>query len=333
MVRCVAPQRLSPGFIIDSIHRSDPAFGYVMRRNIALPFVFGTHLVTNSLGLRDHEFGPKGSREFRILSLGDSYALGFGVELEQSYSKVLERELNRQLPATKFSVIDAGVEGYGTQQIIMSFERLRPQLHPDFVLATFVAGNDVYDNATFEKRLRTHVNTALGPLGRHLHTVRLLLRVTFPLWFFWANRDTDNIERTIELLREMESNFREAGLPYLILIIPARHQIQPRVEPVVKVLVDLGFENLVFRQNRRVIDHFQSAGVPFIDLWPALAATNRKAPVSFTDDSHLNSLGHEVIAHEVMTRVRDLLQFLSSRQDTIGSRHSRKRQHSHGQRG
>jgi lysophospholipase L1-like esterase len=298
------------------MHQADPIYGFVLKPNIVVPFVFETHLATNSLGLRDREFGPKRSGEFRILSLGDSYALGFGVELEQSYGKVLERELNWRFPAVTFSVINAGVEGYGTRQMLMSFQHLRRQLQPDFVLATFVAGNDVYENAVFEERLRTHNHTPLGVLGRNSHAVRLVLRVTFPLWFFWANRDTDNIAHTIDLLRELESTFRQAGVPYLMLVIPARHQIAPSVNPAVRILLDLGFESLVLRQNRKIIDHFRYDGVPFIDLWPALVARNREAPVSFPNDSHLNALGHEVIANEVLASLKGFLPFASTMVDT-----------------
>jgi lysophospholipase L1-like esterase len=307
ITRLVAPQRLTPAFTNESIHQADPNSGMVLKPNIVAPFVFGTHVATNSLGLRDREFGPKRSGEFRILSLGDSYAMGFGVEVEQSYGKVLERELNWRFPAVTFSVINAGVDGYGTRQMLMSFQRLRRQLQPDFVLATFVAGNDVDDNAVFEERLRTHLNTPVGVLGRNSHAVRLLLRVTFPLWFFLANRDEDNIAHTIDLLRELESTFQEAHVPYLMLVIPARHQIRPSVDPAVGILLDLGFEGLVFRQNRKIIDHFRHDGVPFIDLWPALVARDREVRVSFPNDSHLNALGHEVVAREVLARLKGML--------------------------
>src|SRR5919112_4711950 len=80
MVRLIAPQQPTPAFIFDStdaIHRPDPQLGRVLTPDIVAPFVFGTRLKTNSLGLRDREFGPKPEGELRILSLGDSYAMGY----------------------------------------------------------------------------------------------------------------------------------------------------------------------------------------------------------------------------------------------------------------
>ena len=271
------------------------------------PIIFGTHIETNELGLRDHEYGPKHPGEFRILSLGDSYAFGYGLELEQSYGKVLERELNEHYPGTRFSVINAGVVGYGTRQQQLDFDRLYAKLQPDFVLATFSAANDVYDNGMFEDRLRTHWQTPVGFIGQHSHLARLGLRVTFPLWFFLENRDPEWIERTITELKELEADFQKAHVPYLILVIPARHQIRPGEQPAARMLMRMGFTELVFLQNRRIVGHLQRDSVPYIDLWKPLVARDSAGRVSFTEDSHLNAMGDEVVAHETLLRLDTIL--------------------------
>jgi hypothetical protein len=311
LVRILAPQPLTAAFAFDtgneSIHRLDSTLGFVLRAGISEPFIFGTHVRTSALGLRDHEYGPKQPGEFRVLSLGDSYAFGFGVEIEQSYTKLLERELRQQYPGVAWSVIDAGVVGYGTAQERLAFQQLGGLLHVDFVLASFSAANDVYDNALFEERLRTHLQTAHGFLSRHSHAARLLLRVMFPVAFFLENRDAANIRKTIRLLAELESDFNRAGIPYLMLVIPARHQIRPRVEPAARLLMDVGLDDFVFRQNRSVIDHFQHASVPYLDLLPALAHRDSVTPVSFREDSHLNAVGHDVVAQAIIGKLRDLL--------------------------
>ena len=312
LTRIVAPQRPTPAFVWSddkggAIYQLDSAFGFVLRPTIDEPFIFGTHVATNALGLRDHAYEPKRPGEFRILSLGDSYAFGYGVEVEQSYAKVVERGLNQQYPGFQFSVINAGVTGYGTLQQRLAFQRLHAKLQADLVLATFTAANDVYDNAVFEDQLRTRLQTPLGLLGRHSHAARLLLKITFPLWFFLENRDPEGIERTIRLLRQLENDFRSAGVPCLMLVIPARHQIWPSVEPAARMLMDVGLEGLVFRQNRSIIGHLQRDRVPYIDLWPALVARDSVTPVSFAEDSHLTALGHQVVGQQVLGRLHAML--------------------------
>jgi lysophospholipase L1-like esterase len=304
LTRLLAPQSLTPAFITDPddrIHQRDPELGLVLRPRIDEPFAQGTRLVTNSRGLRDRELGPKGPGEIRILSLGDSYAMGFGVGLDECYGKVLEREL--RLRGISATVVNAGVDGYATKQELLTYRRLRDSVAPDFILATFVAGNDVFDNSVFEDRLATNFSTPLGWVGRHSQLVQLVLRHTFPLWFFWDNREGGRIAHTIRLLRELEGELQAAGVPYLMLVIPARHQIRPEVEPATRLLVGVGLEGFILRQNRRVIEHFQEDGVPYLNLLPPLVAKDRETPVSFADDSHLNAVGHAVIAREVLRKL------------------------------
>src|SRR5262245_5789986 len=202
--RLIAPQRFTPAFIRSAqeaaMYQPDPRFGFVLRPQTTSRFKYGTTVRTNALGLRDHEYSAKQPDEFRILSLGDSYAFGFGVEVEQSYGKVLEGLLNHACTGVRISVINAGVSGYGTVQQQLSFHRLRAALQPDFVIASFTAGNDVDDNALFEEQLRTGLQTPPDFLARYSHVARLLEKVTFPVWFFLANRDADNIEHTVSLL-------------------------------------------------------------------------------------------------------------------------------------
>jgi GDSL-like lipase/acylhydrolase family protein len=233
--------------------------------------------------------------------LGDSYAFGYGVEVEQSYGKVFEGLFNHTCTGVRISVINAGVSGYGTVQQQLSFHRLLGALQPDFVIASFTAGNDVDENALFEERLRCRRHRTSSAS----HVARLLEKVTFPVWFFLANRDADNIEHTISLLKQFESDLDSANAPFVMLIIPSRHQIWPSVEPGSRLLMALGFDELMFRQNHAVEQHFVQDRVPYIDLWPALVAEDTNSPVSFADDSHLNPHGHEIAAGVIERYFRD----------------------------
>ena len=161
LVRAIAPQFRTPLRVGIEDTILDPRYGWKWIPNSHHRYWHGVTVDINSLGLRDREYGPKQSGEFRILSLGDSYAYGFGLPLEQTYTKVLERMLNARFPANRFSVINAGVSGYGTRQMTLSVRDLRDVLHPDFAVATFVAGNDVYDDWIFPGQLQQQAKTPL----------------------------------------------------------------------------------------------------------------------------------------------------------------------------
>ena len=66
----------------------------------------------NSQGMRDYEYPyQKGKDVFRIAVLGCSRTYGYGVNMEETYSKVLESMLNEK--HKKVEVLNFGVNGYG----------------------------------------------------------------------------------------------------------------------------------------------------------------------------------------------------------------------------
>jgi lysophospholipase L1-like esterase len=298
------PQELKPlPYDPTGLRVFDSRYGFVHSRNFDDTWFKGSHVHISSIGLRDREYGPKLRNEIRILSLGDSYSFGFGVETSQAYPKLIEARLQTIFPDLTVSVINAGVSGYSTHHSILEFERLHTELQTDFVLATFVAGNDVAENALFYDQLQQKLNSPVGFWGRNSHLVRMLMKVTWPVRFFFDNRDHKHVEYTIELLQALENRIEAAGLDYLIIMIPARHQIRQNDHWAVSTLTKMGFSDFVLRQNQMVKEHFDREGVPYIDMLPVLSEKDRVEPVSFTDDSHTNPLGHRIIADTVLNQI------------------------------
>ena len=104
----------------------------------------------NSAGLRDLEhFKYKPKNTFRIAVLGDSYAAAVNVRVEQTFWKVMERELSQctELANRQAEVINFGVSGYGTAQELIMLRRYAWTYSPDLVVLMFTPGNDFRDNS------------------------------------------------------------------------------------------------------------------------------------------------------------------------------------------
>ena len=99
----------------------------------------------NARGLRDREIGyDNPSDAYRILVLGDSFAEGLQVTLEETFVKQLETRLaDGDRPV---EVINGGVSGWGTDQeaIFFAVEGFRYQ--PELVLLLVFARNDIVNN-------------------------------------------------------------------------------------------------------------------------------------------------------------------------------------------
>ncbi len=107
----------------------------------------------NSLGLRDYEYNKeKAEGVYRILMLGDSFTEGYGVEMEETFPKLLEKELNSKVEKGKFEVINAGITGYSPTLEYLYFRNYGLELKPDLVVLNF-SMTDFYDDYIFKDRL------------------------------------------------------------------------------------------------------------------------------------------------------------------------------------
>ena len=98
------------------------------------------HARHNSLGLRDIEYRPDGRP--LILFVGDSLVWGVDAEANERFTDLLREEMPR------YSILNAGVSGYGTDQEFIWLKRIWPTLDPAIVVLFFCTDNDRLDNGT-----------------------------------------------------------------------------------------------------------------------------------------------------------------------------------------
>jgi lysophospholipase L1-like esterase len=99
---------------------------------------FPRRVVGANFGLRDKPPGVK-----RIVSLGDSYTVGYEVEADETFAAVLERKLVEA--GVNVEVLNAGVSGYSNAEECLYLERELLGYAPDLVLVSFYV-NDLVDN-------------------------------------------------------------------------------------------------------------------------------------------------------------------------------------------
>ena len=94
----------------------------------------------NSLGIRDEEIPLESEHACRILAFGDSFTYGYGVDLEDTWLKHLERNLREQ--GVDAETVNMGRSGTGAVFYAAFAERTVPVLRPDVVLVA-VLHNDL----------------------------------------------------------------------------------------------------------------------------------------------------------------------------------------------
>jgi lysophospholipase L1-like esterase len=103
----------------------------------------------NQDGIRDREYPiVKPNGIFRIAAVGDSCTFGFGLELEDTWPKQLERELQKTNP--KIEVINFGVMGYNTPQEAERIQDKVLKYSPDLI----IIGYSLNDIGVFSRERR-----------------------------------------------------------------------------------------------------------------------------------------------------------------------------------
>ena len=153
---------------------------------------FTVKVSTNSLGLRGREIGPKVDGVKRIIVVGDSMVFGWGASDDETFPRRLEDLLNTS--GKQFEVVNAGVQGYGTDQSYTLYTKRLAHLEPD-ILVFCLFENDVDNNIGMS--LYSIKDGTLIPLAVDNHPVYILGRLQEALPAFIKKMTTYRIFSTI----------------------------------------------------------------------------------------------------------------------------------------
>lgn len=108
----------------ESRYADDPVLGHVPRPNYST-----AGLTIDAEGFRRSGDSPDRGA---ILAVGDSFTFGEEVKDDETWPDHLQRLLRRR-------VLNAGVSGYGFDQIVLRAEKIVPDKHPSAVVVSFIA--------------------------------------------------------------------------------------------------------------------------------------------------------------------------------------------------
>lgn len=120
----------------------DPELGWRLRPNTSAEWGH-VRIEVNAKGLRGPEVDyARSPGALRILYLGDSVTIGFGIErVEDTYPYLVEGRLEREL-GTRVETVNSAVEGWSPWQQLAYLRREGVRYQPDLVVVGFVL-NDV----------------------------------------------------------------------------------------------------------------------------------------------------------------------------------------------
>lgn len=218
----------------------DDEFGYGYQPNQMARSLFGIELRTNQLGLRDRDYAeyPPALRK-RIVLLGDSVTMGYGVRQAKVVSEILEALLNEQNRGPH-EVINAGVEGFNTINEAAFYKKVARRYRPSEVWLIFLA-NDLRDSPSRVSHISPegiptdNVNSAiplrlrwlLRKTGVYVLAVDVYERVAFLMSKERARAGAEPDKRvaaTLRALSDLLAGVRDDGAMLKIAYFPSKRE-------------------------------------------------------------------------------------------------------------
>lgn len=249
----------------------------------------------NTRGYRDLEHAlakPAGTR--RLLSMGDSFAWGAGIQLEDAYPQRLARALTRRRRET-WEVVNLALPGMGTVDQAVQLADQGFAYQPDVVLLGYVL-NDCEDAAAAEARRAVDWLEGAGPSPSPLDHSALLRLVRRRIWATRENRRRISGYRSLyeenapgwiagrAALERMGRLCREHGVPWVVAIFPLFGNPLDDRYPFAEI-------------HGKVSYAAAKAGARVVDLLPVYRGLRSDVlVVNGADDEHPNEIAHRIAA-------------------------------------
>lgn len=170
--------------------------------------------VFNEYGVRNWEPAAKAPGTSRIIMLGDSVTEAVHYPNEITFSKLLEKSLNKEAGNRKFEILNCGASAYGTLQEYYQYILKLRQLKADTVVICYHQG-DADDNYA-----KTIIETVPRPYLSHDLSGNLVTDWAFYRWFLDENKPYQVLNplrdksRAFEVCYNIESNLMYTNSAY-----------------------------------------------------------------------------------------------------------------------
>lgn len=254
--------------------------------------LMGVDVSLNSLGNRGPERPlEKPASTKRVLILGSSITMGWGVPYEKVFSTVTEELLNTEEPfgpEVRFEMANAGIGNYNTHFQYELFKEQYPKLKPDMVVLHYFLSDVQPRGMGRDNPILKHSYLAAFFFDRWS---RIRMRFTGEvkdLFTFYNDLYRDDSAAWIQTRKEI-TEMREAAardkIPFLLMIVPDIHDLSPN-SPYgpLYARMETAFQALGISTINTFQPFQERFGADVSQLWIQ------------SDDPHPNASGHILMA-------------------------------------
>jgi lysophospholipase L1-like esterase len=246
----------------------------------------------NKEGLRGDDVKPRQAGVKRVLFIGSSITLGWGVAEDETLTNRLNQMLKKGDESVE--VLNGGIGNYNTVRYVERFLTNLTHLNPDVIVVqyfindaevlTFTDGNWALKNSQLAVTLWTAYNrffraTGEDALSNHYDSV--------------YKPDAKGFRDMKVALKQLADYAGDKNIKVLIAMTPDFHNLK-------------GYPfDFIHQKISQISNDF---GFEYVDLLPAFDGLNAMTLWSMPGDPHPNSLGHELMANRLYPYVKKSLE-------------------------
>ncbi|MBF0312091.1 MAG: SGNH/GDSL hydrolase family protein [Oligoflexia bacterium] len=273
---------------------------HIHRQNTSAKLM-GVTISLNNLGNRGKELSTtKSQNTKRILIMGSSVTLGWGVSQEETFTSILEQRLNKEKTIhdpRQFEVINAGIGNYNSYYQYRLFLRQYSIVQPDMVIFHYFI-NDAEKNPQRNDNPLLKHSLLFAFLYDKIALLAFQHKGNKPslFEFYQQNYQEDNadFQRSIQSILSVKKICEDLHIPFALEIVPDFHNLQMNspYESIYQLI-----EKTYLQHNIPVINTFKNFQLQFggkeKELWIQ------------PDDPHPNQKGHRVMADEIYPYIKN----------------------------
>ncbi|MBF0504787.1 MAG: hypothetical protein HQL14_06765 [Candidatus Omnitrophica bacterium] len=251
--------------------------------------VMGVWIHTNADGFRGKDYPVARTHQKRIIFLGSSFLLGWGVKEEDTFHNILESNLSKIYPT---QIINTGMINYNTDQETHLFIAKGLKYHPDKVVVFWV-GSDVMPTPHKSKWRFLGHSQFITLCWSFSHILAEHLDAAKSYKFYYSGQYKEGapgLVRAKEAILELKDVCRKNHILLQVVMMPDLHNLA----------------NYPFKKGYRMIQgFFRDNGIDVLDVTPFFSKWHDPTALWVSlDDAHPNKIAHQLIAEHTLDFIK-----------------------------
>jgi hypothetical protein len=292
----------------------------------------------NSKGFHDLEFNNDKNNAYRILGIGDSFAVGV-VPYKYNYLTLLESQL-KQLNKN-IEVLNMGIAGIGPKDYLSLLVLEGLELEPDMVILSFFIGNDLIESSRFSKpysysylislihyffNIQAKIkgvpqlkqppkeycdNCASLDYRKHISLAKIkMTHFVKPNYVVNYNVFLSFLNDALHYISKINDTCNDKDIKFLVVLIPDEIQIDHTYRKEVMNLLypDMREFHLdLTHPNRILSENLSRLNIEYVDLYDYFVKESQKQRLYRPRDTHWNIAGNQLAANVISKYVSKYL--------------------------